>query len=305
MDYNANRKKQLAALKNTRATSHSGGNFLQHLFGVFDILRAWGAPEEVYLAGLYHSIYGTEFFQKSTVDKQQRQSIQALIGVPAERLAYAFCSVRRNEILPALLNCSLPEQHSRATLNEINSHNTLQLTALELEQLLLIEMANLLDQLSDKDRSPAIFIWRLVEMAESISFLPPQHPALLSQGLRKTDEIKALEAYKQALTISQPDNAKTHLKKAIGLNPIIGESYILLAAIELDSERFDSALYLASEGLQHLRTWASPWDKRLLLSDWMSLAERLIELACIGVRGEGFWQRLQKMLTNSHMRRCS
>jgi hypothetical protein len=41
----------------------TGEDFLSHLTGVEAVLRDWGEPEPVCLAGLFHSIYGTEGFQ--------------------------------------------------------------------------------------------------------------------------------------------------------------------------------------------------------------------------------------------------
>jgi hypothetical protein len=44
-----------------QALNHTGAtSFDAHLRGVRDILRTWKAEEHVQLAGLFHSIYGTE-----------------------------------------------------------------------------------------------------------------------------------------------------------------------------------------------------------------------------------------------------
>lgn len=45
------------------AFADAGCTFLEHLSGVADVLATWGEPESVSLAGLFHSIYGTELFQ--------------------------------------------------------------------------------------------------------------------------------------------------------------------------------------------------------------------------------------------------
>ena len=42
---------------------HAGVKFLEHLQGVQRVLESWGEPNAVSLAGLFHSIYGTELFQ--------------------------------------------------------------------------------------------------------------------------------------------------------------------------------------------------------------------------------------------------
>ena len=41
----------------------AGVKFLEHLQGVQLVLESWSEPASVSLAGLFHSIYGTELFQ--------------------------------------------------------------------------------------------------------------------------------------------------------------------------------------------------------------------------------------------------
>ena len=38
---------------------HSAGDLLSHFRGTYDLLRRWGSPEAVCLAGLLHGVYGT------------------------------------------------------------------------------------------------------------------------------------------------------------------------------------------------------------------------------------------------------
>jgi hypothetical protein len=74
---------------------HSGKSYLAHLVGVYRDLEAWGAPEEVCRAGMFHSIYGTEMFQGFKLALEQRGEVRELIGERAERLAYANCAMDR------------------------------------------------------------------------------------------------------------------------------------------------------------------------------------------------------------------
>ncbi len=43
-----------------RSHSHPGGTLLDHLVRTESMLRHWGAPDEVALAGLCHAAYGTD-----------------------------------------------------------------------------------------------------------------------------------------------------------------------------------------------------------------------------------------------------
>jgi hypothetical protein len=79
-------------------TAHSGYTLWQHLLGVHDILQASKFPDYVCAAGLFHSIYGTQIFNKVTVDKSRRTEVQALIGTKAECLAMAFCELPRPKL---------------------------------------------------------------------------------------------------------------------------------------------------------------------------------------------------------------
>ena len=77
----------------TNEISHSGETLLEHLVGVFEILKEMNALEYVQDAGLFHSIYGTSIFHHQTVS--DRQVVEDLIGEKAEHLAYLFCVLGR------------------------------------------------------------------------------------------------------------------------------------------------------------------------------------------------------------------
>ena len=71
------------------SVKHKNQTLLNHLLGVDDLLKEWGAPEYLQDAGLFHSVYGTAYFKpKMTVD---RNAVRELIGVHAEALAAIFC----------------------------------------------------------------------------------------------------------------------------------------------------------------------------------------------------------------------
>jgi len=68
---------------------HRNQSLLEHLIGVRDLLKKWGAPEYVQDGGLFHSVYGTTYFKpQMTTD---RDAVRDLIGEKAEELAYWFC----------------------------------------------------------------------------------------------------------------------------------------------------------------------------------------------------------------------
>ena len=71
-------------------TPHSGRVLFEHLKGVHDLLRDWGNDEDVCLAGLYHSIYGTNTFKH--VSLTERARLVEMIGDRAEFLVHCFCT---------------------------------------------------------------------------------------------------------------------------------------------------------------------------------------------------------------------
>jgi len=72
---------------------HSGRTLLQHLWGLYTLLKHRNAAHEVCLAGLFHSIYDTALFSASL--GVQRESVRARIGERAERLAWLFSALAR------------------------------------------------------------------------------------------------------------------------------------------------------------------------------------------------------------------
>jgi hypothetical protein len=76
--------------KITLGIPHSSTTLFNHLYGTYKILKSHSASEEVCLAGLYHSVYGTEFYNRLHLNREQ---IKNVIGDKAEQLVYEFCSL--------------------------------------------------------------------------------------------------------------------------------------------------------------------------------------------------------------------
>lgn len=73
--------------------------FLSHLIGTRRLLVAWDASPALCDAGLFHSVYGTEYFEPAR--RPERDSVAAVIGSSAERLAWLWCSIQRATLDPA------------------------------------------------------------------------------------------------------------------------------------------------------------------------------------------------------------
>jgi hypothetical protein len=77
---------------------HPSGTLAGHLRGTYDLLASWSCSDETCLAGLYHSVYGTEFFRTETLALDARERVKAAIGDPAEQLTFLFCVMRRSSL---------------------------------------------------------------------------------------------------------------------------------------------------------------------------------------------------------------
>lgn len=76
-----------------RVTHDSHVPFMSHLLGVRRLLVSWGERAAMGDAGLFHSVYGTEYFElESGAD---RDSVRRVIGDEAEGIAHAWCTIRR------------------------------------------------------------------------------------------------------------------------------------------------------------------------------------------------------------------
>jgi len=80
-------------LNKTKEVPHSGKTFFEHLYNTMKILEEAEAPKDVTAAGLYHSVYGTEFFKSEVCSTVTRAEVKKLIGKYAEELAHTFCSL--------------------------------------------------------------------------------------------------------------------------------------------------------------------------------------------------------------------
>ena len=79
----------------TSTRPHGKKTFYEHLHNVYTLLRAHGYPDEVCDAGLFHSVYGTEFydFQSAAVT---REVVQGYIGEYAEELVHIYCGLKQD-----------------------------------------------------------------------------------------------------------------------------------------------------------------------------------------------------------------
>jgi Domain of unknown function (DUF6817) len=129
------------AAQGADALDHSEADLLSHLLGVQGLLQQWGAREAVCDAGLFHSVYGTEYFTEIAVSLALRPKVQALIGDEAEALAHAFATMHRETLYDNLFD-GRTEYAIRSRLTE----ETIPLTRQQFRDLCDITLANWYEQ---------------------------------------------------------------------------------------------------------------------------------------------------------------
>ena len=119
---------------------HSQSTLVSHLKGTHKILRNWSCPDYVCLAGLCHSIYGTESFLKYPVNLENRKYVQDLIGLEAEQLVYLFGVHKKNSLWENI------DRSENFVLVDRLSEAIFKITESDLANLITLTLANWLEQ---------------------------------------------------------------------------------------------------------------------------------------------------------------
>jgi len=120
---------------------HTETVYLAHAIGVYNDLKSWGCDEEICRAGLFHSIYGTEGFQRFALPLERRGEVRERIGERAERLAYWNCAMDRAS-LDAAAEQTTPPYKIRDRLTGA----VVELSERELDDLCTVHLCDWLEQ---------------------------------------------------------------------------------------------------------------------------------------------------------------
>ena len=125
----------------TDSVPHTGEKgFLAHLIGVHRDLESWGCERDVCRAGMFHSIYGTELFQKFSLPLDRRDEVRQLIGERAERLAFVNCVMDRASFDRLILSCGPYRIADRV------SGNIIELGEQDFQDLCVVHLCDWLEQ---------------------------------------------------------------------------------------------------------------------------------------------------------------
>jgi hypothetical protein len=110
MDQGLKRLTDFLVTLGTEKVGHTHKSYLAHLIGVYRDMEDAGCTHEVCCAGMFHSIYGTERFQRFALPLERRPEVRVLIGERAERVAYLNCAVDRASLDRAVEQTTGPYQ---------------------------------------------------------------------------------------------------------------------------------------------------------------------------------------------------
>ncbi|MFD0689149.1 alpha/beta fold hydrolase [Actinomadura fibrosa] len=87
---------------------HPGGNLLDHLQRVHDLVAGWGGDRRACLAALCHAAYGTDGFPHALLPLDQRDRLRTAIGDTAESLVHLYGACDRGRTYAHLGATPLP-----------------------------------------------------------------------------------------------------------------------------------------------------------------------------------------------------
>jgi hypothetical protein len=118
---------------------HSDRGLLGHLLGTRQLLVEWETRPALCDAGLFHSVYGTEYYELQAIPLTMRSEVQQLIGEEAESLAWLFCMIRRETLYEN------PGREGELRVQHRLTDEWLPLTKIQFQDLLTLALANTLE----------------------------------------------------------------------------------------------------------------------------------------------------------------
>jgi len=122
---------------------HTGKTLLAHAIGVYKGLSGQGFSTDVCCAGLFHSIYGTELFQRFKLPVDRRADLRSLIGEYAENLVFINCFISR-----ASLDAQMQMAQEPFTLVHRENGENISLSKSEFDDLVAVHLFDHLEQVS-------------------------------------------------------------------------------------------------------------------------------------------------------------
>ena len=138
---------------------HIHDDLLAHLVGTYQCLLDWDMPESVSLAGLFHSVYGTEGFPLSSISIDRREELIDQIGEEAEQLVYRYCAMTYQSLQKSV-------DEGQPCLRNRFTDEAMNVSKEDFERLLWIKLADAVEQ-SDENTAKSRFFRRVADLLGS------------------------------------------------------------------------------------------------------------------------------------------
>lgn len=270
----------LIALK-TRELKHGRATLYDHLLGTAEVLRAWDQPDRLIHAGLFHSVYSTSSYRTQAASYEQRPQLQILLGRDVEQLVYLFSLASLPELQLAVSQAG-PKTDGLIPVacGREGSRRELVLPRDLVDDLLIVHLANLLDQAKDGAGAPGLCLSRCSEVSGLIRRDEWANTSLLlslETGISLHDEMHLLDAYEQlpmAVT-EQTDRARNLTETCMGFVATLAELHIWRGVLAGRAGDRSGAQTEGREARRLLKVRGTAWDKRLSIQDWLQAADEL------------------------------
>lgn len=266
----------LALIESSAALEHSSTTLWDHLIGTFRILEAWGAPPDVCLAGLLHSVYSTQYFTPAVVPVVRRREVAKCVGEDAEQLAHWFCVLDRESIRRA--EHGGPKSDGLSVVRAHAHGRGVRVPHPGLRRLRLIDIANEVEQQQRLGRPASTWLGQACATFRRTGFRPSHLSGAAAVSVGEESEGELRRTYESAVAAAGEESRRL-LRRCVELYSHCAEARILLAASELEGGRRASAYLHARAGLRDLRGWGAAWDTRVPWRAWELLGQELIEHA--------------------------
>ena len=265
--------------RGAEAQPHGRSSLLRHLCGTRDILVVWNQPERLRLAGIVHSVYATDAFSPALFDVADREAVRALVGDGAERLAYLFCAIRREDLCAQVRGRSGVVDAPLTLLNR-RDDSVLALSRQDVGDLLVLYLANAADQACLADGGPTCWIASAAEVARWAKITAEVAPPILdgcTAVVSRAVEESALVTYDTAVRTlaANPNGAEVALASVSRSMPYLAEPFVWLGVLAASRGDGEAARACGARATERANTWGTAWDKRLTLQQWQMLAARL------------------------------
>ena len=285
---------------------HAHGRTLcQHLVGTRAILQRWRQPDWICEAGALHSIYGTDVYRRRLVAMDRRSEVRAAAGEKAERLAYLFGAISRQDLFRQMDSGGKFPAENLLVASQVEGGEDEPLSLDEAASLLVLHMANTAEQTCAADGSPALYLARLSRLGlivrETGAIAPPVFEGC-TQAVLPEDETAAIDEYAAGLVGMQSDRlaAIGHLTQAARICPWIAEPMVWLAYLNLQQGKQAEARGWIERAEKICSQWGAAWDKRLSYEQWQWLidfiATQAVESEVGPLPAPGDSQRLQQFV---------